>query len=59
MNQCKRLRRSLAWAMAFKPEELKQLIAGCCDGIVLDLEDGVLITQKKQPARQPAKYSRT
>ncbi len=47
MNQCKRLRRSLAWAMALKPEELKQLIAGCCDGIVLDLEDGVLITQKE------------
>lgn len=55
MNKSNRLRRSLAWALALKPEELKELIAGSSDCIVLDLEDGVLISQKEMARETTAK----
>ncbi len=51
MKKATRLRRSLAWALALQQETLKELIAGPADGIVLDLEDGVLVSQK-QMARE-------
>lgn len=42
-----RIRRSLAFAKSFEPEKLQTLIDGSTDCIVLDLEDGVVVTQKE------------
>ena len=50
-QKTERLRRSLAWATALKPDELRELIAGPSDCIVLDLEDGIPVPLKPEARR--------
>lgn len=43
-----RVRRSLAFCQAINPDGVKRLIEGNVDCIVLDLEDGVVVTRKAE-----------
>lgn len=47
-----RLRRSLAFCQAINPDGVKKLIEGNVDCIVLDLEDGVVVTRKEENRRK-------
>lgn len=43
-----RLRRSLAFCKAIEPEKVQMLIDGQVDCVVMDLEDGVVVTKKAE-----------